>query len=263
MVIVNRQSEVEIQYRSCPPTFLSPGYTTVMANQYTKEWPKRFWDKVRKTDECWNWVGCLNDDGYGSIRYENKARKAHRISYLLEYGAFDERLRVLHSCDNPTCVRPDHLFLGTQGDNMRDMVLKGRHGAGSSNPPTFEEYNKTKRNKRDVCRRGHPFSKENTRIKRIKNRWARLCRTCETNTAKRDIVQYKVNGFVRGVENRKQVVQEIVDKIKSNGVRCWYCDGPFECLDHYIPKKAGGPISTENINPSCNDCNQERKSLKK
>ena len=234
-----------------------------MANQYTSKWPDRFWNKVDKTNECWNWTSTLDSSGYGVIGYLGKNKKAHRISYLIEYGVFDESLKVLHVCDNPRCVRPSHLFLGSQSDNMTDMVNKKRHGAGANKVPSFEEFSKMipKRRLSKLCKRGHEYTKENTRIKLIGNRVTRVCRECQRYSAKKDPVRYKVNSFVRGVENRQEIVSGLVDKIKSNGVKCWYCKGPFECLDHEFPKHLGGQISIENINPSCNDCNQRRKSI--
>jgi hypothetical protein len=76
---------------------------------------------------CWLWFGSVNDDGYGRVRGEDKKTKsAHRESYRLYRGEFDPKLQVLHHCDNPSCVNPDHLFLGTVTDNMQDMKRKGR-----------------------------------------------------------------------------------------------------------------------------------------
>lgn len=74
-------------------------------------------------------------DGYGDFSVGSKANyknvAAHRVAYELTYGPIPEGLSVLHHCDNPACPRPDHLFTGTQLDNMRDMIAKGRHRNGS------------------------------------------------------------------------------------------------------------------------------------
>jgi hypothetical protein len=88
----------------------------------------RFWKKVAKGDGCWNWIGRRNALGYGFLKALNGRRqvRAHRISWELHFGPIPDGLAVLHRCDNPPCVRPDHLFLGTQTDNMRDMWTKGR-----------------------------------------------------------------------------------------------------------------------------------------
>ena len=78
---------------------------------------------------CWIWIAALSNKGYGKIgrgMRQDGHEPAHRISWELNYGPIPEGLHVLHKCDNPPCVNPNHLFLGTHGDNMRDSVTKGR-----------------------------------------------------------------------------------------------------------------------------------------
>lgn len=87
----------------------------------------RLWARVRKTDHCWEWIGGKTDRGYGHLRRDGIRILAHRFSWELVHGPIPDDLCVLHRCDNPSCVRPDHLFLGTRLDNMADMVKKGRH----------------------------------------------------------------------------------------------------------------------------------------
>lgn len=89
---------------------------------------ERFWSKVEKSDGCWIWKGAITQ-GYGRFWVADQRRlvAAHRISYEFAFGKFDAALLVCHTCDNPRCVRPDHLFLGTHEENMHDMVLKGRN----------------------------------------------------------------------------------------------------------------------------------------
>ena len=94
----------------------------------------RFWERVCKTDACWEWSGCKDKDGYGKIVRaggNGPEVRTHRLSWELEHGPVPEGLKVLHRCDNPSCVRPDHLFLGTTADNQQDMMRKGRSTRGS------------------------------------------------------------------------------------------------------------------------------------
>lgn len=85
-----------------------------------------FLSKVTKTDSCWLWNNSLDRDGYGTISISNFRLKAHRASYLFFVGELEEGKFVCHTCDNPRCVNPKHLFLGTHLDNERDKDLKGR-----------------------------------------------------------------------------------------------------------------------------------------
>lgn len=88
---------------------------------------QRFWEKVQKSDACWEWTAALMGSiGYGNFWLEGRPVLAHRFSYELAYGRIPDGMQVLHKCDNPKCVRPEHLFLGTQADNMRDKVKKSR-----------------------------------------------------------------------------------------------------------------------------------------
>ena len=98
----------------------------------------RFWEKVEIAEPgvCWLWLASLNNKGYGAFQGENKTWQAHRFSYQLHFGDIPEGLCVCHHCDNPQCVNPNHLFLGTYSDNNFDCVSKGRHtsGGGSGRP---------------------------------------------------------------------------------------------------------------------------------
>jgi len=87
----------------------------------------RFESKFMKKsgDECWSWLASKSD-GYGNFRFRNKILKSHRMAWEIYIGKIPHNLFVLHKCDNRSCVNPDHLFLGTNVDNMKDMVKKGR-----------------------------------------------------------------------------------------------------------------------------------------
>lgn len=95
-----------------------------------------FWQRVtRSATGCWAWSGGTDKDGYGFLRFRGRRVKAHRLAWELLHGPIPQGMFVLHRCDNPPCVRPDHLFLGTNDDNMADMAKKGRAVSGSKKHP--------------------------------------------------------------------------------------------------------------------------------
>jgi hypothetical protein len=117
---------------------------------------------LRKTEEgCWEWLGSTTGGGYGHFRCRGRFYGAHRQSYVEARGPIPEGLWVLHRCDNRLCVNPDHLFLGTPLDNVRDMMAKGRDWRGL--PKT-------------QCKRGHPYTPEHG----YHNGRGWRCRTCDT-----------------------------------------------------------------------------------
>jgi hypothetical protein len=93
------------------------------------DFEKRFWPRVQKSDGCWLWTGGANSNGYGRFQLNGSQTQATRALWTVTYGPIPDGMVVCHHCDNPPCVRLDHLFLGTRGDNMRDCGSKGRHNS--------------------------------------------------------------------------------------------------------------------------------------
>ena len=129
---------------------------------------ERFWSKVLfSADGCWLWSRSTTHGGYGQFGVGSgpqRMMKAHRMAWLLTFGEIPNDLRVLHHCDNPPCVRPDHLFLGTLSDNSQDMVAKGRN----------------RNQQKTHCPAGHAYDLENTHWE---SGW-RKCRKCGAHRAR-------------------------------------------------------------------------------
>lgn len=100
----------------------------------------RFWRNVKKSEGCWEWTGARSGNGYGAISWHNKQHGAHRVSWMLANGReIPAGMQVLHACDNPLCVRPEHLSLGSLQENSLDMVRKNRASrVGPGNPAKGE-----------------------------------------------------------------------------------------------------------------------------
>lgn len=85
---------------------------------------------VKLVNDCWEYQGCIQSNGYSRLRFNGKTVYGHRLSYEIFRGQIKKGLFICHSCDNRKCINPSHLFLGTQLDNMRDAVAKGRQAKG-------------------------------------------------------------------------------------------------------------------------------------
>lgn len=127
---------------------------------------------VNKTGSCWVWTGGLARGGYGIFMLKSigigkkKFKRAHRYSWEIHFGEIPNQLLVLHKCDNPPCVNPDHLFLGTQTDNVRDLVQKGRH----------------REQTKKFCKNGHELIAEN---KKKQPNGVNRCKTCLKSWARK------------------------------------------------------------------------------
>lgn len=137
---------------------------------------ERFDAKVDRSnpDGCWEWTGALNKNGYGKFKERSYVLvQSHRFAYQRAHGAIPTGMMVCHHCDNPRCVRPDHLFAGTALDNVRDMLAKGRHPmsgrVGMGRTRTSPRVRPTE------CPQGHPYDEQNTYV--YKRR--RICRECK------------------------------------------------------------------------------------
>lgn len=131
---------------------------------------ERFWNKVNKTESCWLWIASVgSNNGYGCIKFEGKTQQAHRVSWKLRHGEIPAGMLVLHRCDIPLCVNPEHLFLGTQSDNMRDCRDKGRLAI----PVLCGLHNHNAR--KTHCKQGHLLVDENV----YRYGTERQCRICK------------------------------------------------------------------------------------
>lgn len=102
-------------------------------NQYLKKTKKELFEEkyvIDETTKCWNWIARKTRAGYGQFNFNGATYQAPRVAWILYVGEIPEGLWILHRCDNPARVNPDHLFLGTQDDNMKDMAKKGRGTRG-------------------------------------------------------------------------------------------------------------------------------------
>ena len=123
----------------------------IVKSVQASDFQNRFWPKVNKTSTCWNWTASMDKWGYGYIYLaKRKVLKAPRASWMIANGEITGGLHVLHFCDNPSCVNPDHLFLGTNLQNMQDKMRKGRWRGGDPLLISGERHGRSKLKQEDV-----------------------------------------------------------------------------------------------------------------
>lgn len=139
-------------------------------------WAEAFWSGVNPLGEyeCWPWLKTKMGRGYGSLRVKGaNPTGAHRVSWAIHNGRWPKRREVvMHSCDNPICVNPNHLSVGSQSDNIQDCVRKGRH----------KPYRKPKAAK---CKNGHEYTEETTEFVMSRGLKVRRCKKCKSVSNKR------------------------------------------------------------------------------
>lgn len=176
--------------------------------------PFKFEQKILKLPNgCWEWQGRRDSDmGYGKFRAFNQTL-AHRVSYILYVRPFIEKdMCVLHKCDNPPCVNPEHLFIGTRDTNNKDRAAKGRTVI----------YNSAKTH----CKRGHVFDEVNTYFRNAGNR---MCRACERQRVLKKNRELAMNDIPRDLKRNHYSLQCPKGHIYSQGNEAFTKSGSRYC----------------------------------
>ncbi len=165
-------------------------WETIM--ELTEKDVRRFMEKINVPYDlfaCWEWTAATDKDGYGYFRLDKKHDRGHRVMWKWKVGPIPQGLSVLHSCDNPPCVNPAHLFLGTQHDNMADRDKKGR----------------SRSTKRTHCPQGHIYSGDNLHLT---PNGERMCKTCSREKSK----QYYFDKKQAINEKRRMKYRDIISQ---------------------------------------------------
>jgi len=143
---------------------------------------ERFEDKYipEPMSGCWIWTARVSPAGYGQASYKRKSTFAHRLAWTLFRGPIPEGLCVLHKCDNPPCVNPEHLFIGTQIENIRDCVAKGRINREAAGMARAAQ-----QRAQQICKHGHSLADAHVYQGR------RRCRVCQADYCRRYYQQRK------------------------------------------------------------------------
>jgi hypothetical protein len=156
---------------------MSPTYSTV-------ERMDAYSDRSGGWTACWPWTGHRTVDGYGRAKHEGRDHNAQRVAWMLTVGSIPDGMVVCHRCDNPPCVNPDHLFLGSQADNIADMDAKGRRRRAPR--PSH-------------CPQGHPYDEANT------GEWRGMvrCRACDAERQRAKRARLRDPNFDRSEHGKK------------------------------------------------------------
>lgn len=150
-----------------------PLQTRELTEETAARMETRLWAKAEAVGECLEWTGARNSAGYGHLKDGKTSFSAHRVAWVATNGEIPPGAFVCHHCDNPSCIRPDHLFVGTHADNQRDKAHKGRSAKNRGGADAKAA--------RTHCPAGHLFDEANTYW------WgnSRHCRACRTANSKR------------------------------------------------------------------------------